>query len=238
MNAQFAALRGRAYPMTVITPISPLQTFWAYLSLRVFIALRAVQNNRVLRQIYRAFFLWRRLIDPEHREEPPPLQDLRDLQFIHFARWSLVGARGFHEALRDRYLIFSTNFNGDWHQYLDAFSFTLHQGLDWIWGTSRSYPGAWPVTPFKEYARRHMLPASYYYNAYPGASVRDIHCAQELTEELARFRTDLANSGLDRAGADPAAFRRVYDEFVAKIQGRLGAASVATDSGSFEHAFR
>jgi hypothetical protein len=154
------AFRGRSYPMTVITPISPWRRHQAYFSLWLFRGLRTIHRRAFLLWLYRAIYRLRRVVDPERREEPAPFQDLENLQFIHFARWTIVKPGDLHETLRDHYLLFSTNFNGDWHQYLDAFSFTLRHGLDWIWYTSRGYPGAWPVTPFKEYARRHMLPGA------------------------------------------------------------------------------
>jgi hypothetical protein len=222
--------------MTVITPISPLRRYQAHISLKIFQSLALVRRYKVLMWMYRAFYWLLRTLhiaSPERRKEPAPFQDLEDLKFIHFARWTIVKPKDLHESLRDHYLVFSTNFNGDWHQYLDAFSFTLRSGLDWIWYTSRGYPGAWPVTPFKEYARRHMLPASYYYNAYPGASVRDIQCARDLTCAFEEFR--VAASG-DKD--DPAAFRDKYDTFVARVQGDLGSCSVPANEKSVENAFR
>src|SRR5580704_18069461 len=71
-----------------------------------------------------------------------PLQaNLKNLSFIHFARWVVVGRNQFprlsdkqpHEELRYDYLLFFSNFNGTWNQYIDAFSAVLSQGLDLIW---------------------------------------------------------------------------------------------------------
>ena len=59
-----------------------------------------------------------------------PLQnDLKNLSFIHFARWVIVPRSGFPrlsekqpaESLRYDYLLFFSNFNGTWNQYIDAF---------------------------------------------------------------------------------------------------------------------
>jgi hypothetical protein len=219
------AFEGRSYPMTVITPIAPLQRLRLCLTLRVFKILRWIHRSPTLSNLYAKSWLGGK----RHKK---PFEDLQDLKFIHFARWTLATKKHFGEALRDRYLIFSTNFNGDWHQYLDAFSFTLSKGLNCIWGTSRDYPGAWPVTPFKAYARRHMLPAGYYYNAYPGASVRDIASAKELTTNLAEFRKKVASV------TSPQEFREQYHLFLASVQGYLGSASVGAPAARRERAYR
>lgn len=218
------AFHGRSYPMTTVTPIAPRFRLRARYEIWKFRVLVYIARTPWLLRIYRVFF------------KEPPLKRLRDHQFIHFARWILVDARHFREGLRDSYLIFSTNFNGDWHQYLDAFAFTLNDGLDYLWGTSSGYPGAQPVTPFKEYARRHMLPASYYYNAYPGASVRDIEAALDVHAELATFKEKSKNP------TSPQDFRIEFTKFVASIQDKLGTAHTRLPPrmplAPLEHAFR
>ena len=51
------------------------------------------------------------------------------------------------EELRYDYLLFFSNFNGTWNQYIDAFSAVLYQGLNLIWMWSEKFPGSVPVTP-------------------------------------------------------------------------------------------
>jgi hypothetical protein len=203
MAARVTVFNGRSYPMMTITPIAPHRKLRAILTIWLFRVLSDIEVPPWLRRL-----LERVWIDPS-------LMGLRNLQFIHFARWTLASPGDFRESLRDSYLIFSTNFNGDWHQYLDSFAFTLPKGLDAIWGTSRSYPGSQPVTPFKEYAQRHMLPASYYYNAYPGASVRDIEAALEVNAALEEFRAQRFTTPLE--------FRIAFTAFVGALQDKLGA---------------
>jgi hypothetical protein len=53
------------------------------------------------------------------------LKKLQMLSFIHYARWVVVkrfpdGGSG--EKLHYPYLMFESNFNGSWDQYIDAFS--------------------------------------------------------------------------------------------------------------------
>ena len=80
--------------------------------------------------------------------------DLINLSFIHFARWVVVKRHKFPrlsekqpaEQLHYDYLLFFSNFNGTWNQYIDAFADVLSFGLNLIWRWSVRYPGARPVT--------------------------------------------------------------------------------------------
>src|ERR1035441_1842128 len=92
-----------------------------------------------------------------------PLQsDLINLSFIEFARWVIIPRRAFPclgkgqrpEKLKYDYMLFFSNFNGTWNQYIDAFSAVLSRGLNLIWRWSENSPGPVPVTPFKEYIAR------------------------------------------------------------------------------------
>ena len=113
-------INGKAYAMNAITPMKP----WKTPLLRLF------------------FFLLGAI---------KPLQtDLKNLSFIHFARWVIVGRNQFphlsdkqpREELRYDYLIFFSNFNGTWNQYIDAFSAVLSRGLNFIWRWSEKFPGS------------------------------------------------------------------------------------------------
>ena len=101
--------------------------------------------------------------------------DLINLSFIEFARWVILPRRRFpylgngqvKEDLKYDYLLFFSNFNGTWNQYIDAFSAVLSRGLNMIWRWSEKFPGSVPVTPFKEYIARVQFDTDYYYTAYP-----------------------------------------------------------------------
>ena len=62
----------------------------------------------------------------------------RHNSFIEFARWVVLPRRGFpflgkgqvQEDLKYDYLLFFSNFNGTWNQYIDAFSAVLSKGLN------------------------------------------------------------------------------------------------------------
>ena len=150
-------------------------------------------------------------------------KDLVGLSFIHFARWVVIKRHKFphvdsrqpKEDLRYDYLLFFSNFNGTWNQYIDAFSAVLSQGLNAIWHWSEKFPGSVPVTPFKQYISRCQFDTDYYYTAYPSATTNDVKAAHRVQAAL----NDLARESAD---ASPDEFARSYLKFLVAVQCDLG----------------
>src|SRR3954447_7616698 len=97
------------------------------------------------------------------------------LRFIHFASWSLV--RNLPAADPDKrvrlsnpYLLFVTNFNCSFGEYIDAFSYTVGWRISNIWRFSYGSPGPRPSEAFKAYIERQEVPSLHYYAAYPHPS--------------------------------------------------------------------
>ena len=163
--------KGKAFPMTVITPV---RRGWQRLGAQL------------------VLFIFKHL----------PLTIVKQLAFIHFARWILVRgdrlprldpAQPVEDWPYDLY-IFTTNFNGSWDQYIDAFGriHSVSKGLNMLWYTSAGFPGPWPMRLFKQYIRYFEQPQDLYYNAYPGAAVRDIDQAVALKPQLDAFLAQTA----------------------------------------------
>jgi hypothetical protein len=158
-----------------------------------------------------------------------PLQkNLKNLSFIHFARWVVIGRNQFprlsdkqpREELRYDYLLFFSNFNGTWNQYIDAFSAVLSRGLNLVWRWSEKFPGSVPVTPFKEYIARVQFDTDYYYNVHPQAATNDVKAALRVQDAVDQFAS--ASQTLS-----PAEFERAWLEFVVRVQADLGATGLA-----------
>lgn len=149
--------------------------------------------------------------------------DLINLSFIHFARWVIVPrnrfpflANGQHkEQLQYDYLLFFSNFNGTWNQYIDAFSAVLSKGLNATWRWSEKYPGSVPVTPFKEYIARVQFDTDYYYSAYPDAAINDVKAAHQVQTAFDTLATNSAHM-------QPDEFQRAYLRFLISVQTNLG----------------
>jgi hypothetical protein len=193
-------INGKVYAMNVITPMKPWKT-WL---LRGFFVL--LGNIKSLQT------------------------DLVNLHFIQFARWVIVPRHGFphlggnqkREQLRYDYLLFFSNFNGTWNQYIDAFSAVLSKGLNLIWRWSEKFPGSVPVTPFKNYISRVQYDTDYYFSAYPEATINDVESAHLVQHEL----DALADSA---PSLRPDQFRGAYAEFVLKVQSHLGSTGLAPE---------
>ena len=143
------------------------------------------------------------------------LGGLLGLSIIHFARWVLIKRNQWpdlgqgKQKLQNDYMLFCSNFNGTWDQYIDAFSDGIPGGLDLFWYSSTRYPHSIPITSFKNYIRANQIDTDYYYNATPGAAQRDIKSALRIRLailELAKLHKDL----------EPADFQKAYIEILSK----------------------
>src|SRR5579872_496308 len=149
--------------------------------------------------------------------------DLKQLSFIHFARWVIVKRNQFphitpeqpKESMRYDYLLFFSNFNGTWNEYIDAFSAVLSDGLNIIWRWSEKFPGSVPVTPFKQYIARCQFDTDYYYTAYPYATTNDVKAAHRVKAALNQLEKETA-------GKSPEEFAQAYLKFLVAVQCDIG----------------
>jgi hypothetical protein len=162
-----------------------------------------------------------------------PLQnDLINLSFIEFARWVIIPRGAFPylgkeqrpEELKYDYLLFFSNFNGTWNQYIDAFSAVLSQGLNLIWRWSEKFPGSVPVTLFKEYIARVQFDTDYYYTAYPHATANDLKSAHIVQSSFDSLTAVAAQSTSQQ-------FADAYLRFVLQVQAHLGETGEAPEVG-------
>lgn len=186
---------GKAYGMTLITPMRPARTW-----------------------INRFIFAAARL-------QPAFLVGLLNLSIIHFARWVIIPRdrwpeMGSENSLANDSMLFISNFNGTWDQYIDSFSDGIPNGLDLFWYSSIAYPGSIPITPFKNYIRRNQIDTDYYYNATPGSAQRDIKSALRIWAGIDVLAEALPNS-------DPEAFARLYAQVTQALQNNLAASGPA-----------
>lgn len=184
-------IAGKAYAMNVVTPSNP-KTTWI---------------NRLL------FMATRGL--------PSTLMGLLGLSLIHFARWVILKPDQWpdlgqgKEDLQFDYVLFCSNFNGTWDQYVDAFSDGIPFGLDFLWFSAVKYPMSIPITPFKDYITFNQINTDYYYNATPGSAQRDVKTSLLVYDEVLKL------AELHRS-ATPEEFAAAYKVAAAKMQIGLG----------------
>ena len=150
------------------------------------------------------------------------LNGLLTLSLIHYARWTVIKqfphihSTQPKEQLKYHYMMFFSNFNGSWKQYVDSFHMAIPNGLDMLWYKNVKYPNSVPLQPFHSYITYNQIWTNHYYNAYPLAASNDIKGAEALTNVLKKFidESDLNN--------DPALFQRRFEQLLDEQQRNLG----------------
>jgi len=188
-------IAGKAYAMNVITP---MKWYWRPLNKLIF----WLVTNTPLRKA---------------------LTGLRTLSLIHYARWVIIKPNQFphlddsqpKEDLTYSYMLFFSNFNGSWDQYVDSFHTSIPGGLDLIWLKSVGYPKSSPLAPFHRYITYNQIWTNHYYNAYPMAASNDVKSAKKLKSELIDFKNKTAD-------LSPEQFQEQYHELMFTLQHDLG----------------
>jgi hypothetical protein len=141
---------------------------------------------------------------------------LAQLEFIHYARWTLidhlpvpVGSSATGE-LNSLYLFFESNYNQSETNYLDAFSGTLPERLVDLWGTCVDFVETAQqgdprreVVPwaFRQYVSDNGLEVLHFYAAYPEhtmVSVRQAIAVSDLVPGSSARLTKRRSDKLDR----------------------------------------
>lgn len=186
-------IAGKAYAMNVITPIRWYMTW-----------------------INKVIFL-------VAQKRPSTLNGLMTLSLIHYARWVIIGRNQFphlspqqpKEKLNYSYMLFFSNFNGSWAQYVDSFTFAIPSGLDLFWKWNIRYPKSVPLTPFHSYIQFNQIQTDHYYTAYPLAAANDVKAAKRVKTALIEFHTQFGN-------ADPDQFFKQYKALLRGLQHDMG----------------
>jgi hypothetical protein len=143
---------------------------------------------------------------------------VRELASIHFARLAIIRRFPDHgqppDTLRQPLLLFESNYNGTFEQYIDDFTDTIPAKMTAFWLTSYGFPGVSPVEWFKQYIRSNEFTADHYYCAYPWATTKIVGSALRLRARHAEF--------YERARTlSPEHFEREFKAFLAEVQADL-----------------
>jgi hypothetical protein len=110
--------------------------------------------------------------------------ELSGIPSIHFAHWSLID--------NGRRLLFVSNFDGSWENYLDDFIDKAASGLTAIWTNTVDFPktrwlirgGARDGSRFKAQARDKQTYTNVWYSAYKQLTVQTIDNNSSIREDL------------------------------------------------------
>jgi hypothetical protein len=193
-------IAGKAYAMNLITPLQRWQTpvnrlaFWAV-------------GTPVL-----AF----------------SLRGLSTLSMIHYARWVFLRASDLprlseeqpKETLHYDYMMFFSNFNGSWAQYVDSFSAAIPSGLNLLWFMNVGWPKSVPETPFHEYVAKNQVWTNHYYSAYPLAASNDVKAGSKVRKRLVDFVHQMRRGSAEH-------FAENYGRMLRGLQGELSIMDVS-----------
>ncbi|HEX2911623.1 MAG TPA: hypothetical protein VH186_12505 [Chloroflexia bacterium] len=120
--------------------------------------------------------------------------NLAGVKTIHFARWVTLN--------ENRWVIFTSNYDGSLESYMDDFIDKVAWGLNGVFSNGVGYPktdflvmgGAQNEQAFKNYLRRHQIPTQVWYSAYHNLSTLNI-------SQNSRIRAGL-NSNMNSAQAE------------------------------------
>ena len=188
-------IAGKAYAMNVITPIGRWRVF---INLAIFfLAKTPVMSGK--------------------------FKGLKTLSLIHYARWVVIRPHQFphladyqpREKLQYAYMLFFSNFNGSWTQYVDSFHMAIPDGLNLMWCKNVRYPKSVPLQPFHRYILHNQIWTEHYYNPYPLAAANDVKNAMALKAALLEF----VDSAEPLSDTDLA---KAYSAFLFENQAYLG----------------
>jgi hypothetical protein len=79
----------------------------------------------------------------------------------------------------DTRLLFASTFDGDWDAYIDDFAAYIPDQIDAVFGEVEGAPGIRSPN-VKDWIAKHQVSSSYFYSAYPNASVKDVWKALKI----------------------------------------------------------
>jgi hypothetical protein len=139
---------------------------------------------------------------------------LDDIATIHFARWVIMPG--------DQQLLFTSNFDGSWAQYIHDFVTFTNTGektkinplgtrwMDLIWGNCEGYTGTDDFAGFLNFIEQGMIETTLWYPTITDVTVRDIAWMRQFRKLFATF--DELALAVDRASWPPALLA-AYDTF-------------------------
>jgi hypothetical protein len=108
--------------------------------------------------------------------------DLGGIHTIHFARWVIALDHRPDPELRRHRLLFFSNYDGSWENYLGEFIDSAAGALTAVWSNTVGFPaaralrqdGARDEEAFKRWTREHQLPTEVWWTGISGSTVQNV----------------------------------------------------------------
>ena len=119
---------------------------------------------------------------------------LMGIPTIHFARWIMMDD--------NKHMLFFSNFDGSWQQYLGDFIDKSGWGLTGIWSNTVNFPktnylftgGAYDAEHFLAWSRYYQIPTDVWYCAYPNLSIKNVMNNTYIRNELTKTPSEHTSS--------------------------------------------
>jgi hypothetical protein len=120
----------------------------------------------------------------------------------HVARWVIIDRLPSMcvprpDRLRRNQLYFSASYDGDEASYLDELAGLLAPVIPEIWGRCENYPGIEDRGRFVAWLLEHRVVNSFFFSAYPKATVHDVRNALAAREQALAFALRTQDLGAD-----------------------------------------
>jgi hypothetical protein len=135
-----------------------------------------------------------------------------------------VGAPACEEHLKNRYLVFEANFDGDLDPYLQQLALKVPDFVQSVWQHCVGYPGTKDVNAFVEYMKKCRIETTFFF-----ADVNDRTLGQTL--KALQVQTALAHFIERHQGLAAAELQQAFGDFLRKI----AAAPIPLPAAEYKH---
>ncbi|MEP6690181.1 MAG: hypothetical protein ABJD07_03435 [Gemmatimonadaceae bacterium] len=138
----------------------------------------------------------------------------------HFARCVVIDTLPYEgipakvDQLKNKYLLFTSNFDGELDDYLELVRTRMGDAVARIWSHCHAFPGVRDRAPFASYMRRCQVETSFFFGAYTKHTLVEVLRALDTQRRMAQFVAE--QQGARRA---PAALQQAFRELVGELAG-------------------
>ncbi len=105
-----------------------------------------------------------------------------DIPTVHYARWTIVQLPA--DPAVGALLLFSSNYDGTFEDYMAALASTIPDALDKIWSHCADWPGSPSLDVITRYITDHAQKAALFYASYPDATVKEVQRALKIQQAV------------------------------------------------------
>lgn len=144
---------------------------------------------------------------------------LASVATTHLARWVVIDDAPFEgypatvDRFASKYLLFTSCFDGELAPYVELLRTRIPDTINAVYQHCHGFPGTSDARAFFDYITRCQVKTSFFFGAYPTASVDQVLRALEAQRRVARFIEQQQD-----AGPAPAALQQSFRDLMAGLR--------------------